>query len=200
MRHAAASVMLALAIFVVSAVWLQFARGDLDWVRDTLSLYLHGAYGLWLRVAYCVLAVAIVVLGWALHARMQGRARRGLPPVLFSAAGLGLTGVAVGDSWLHVHAPLLAPLVHALSAQTAFLCASVGLLLQAWCFGQDARWRSLYRVAWPWAWLVFAALWLHVLWRASPRGLGQKVVIALVVGWLMWVAAALWRRSRGDNA
>ncbi len=40
-------------------------------------------------------------------------------------------------------------------------------------------------------------LWLHVLWRAGPpRGLGQKVVIAVIVGWLLYLALALYRRGR----
>ena len=52
------------------------------------------------------------------------------------------------------------------------------------------------RLAWGWAWLCFAALWLHVLWRDSPRGLGQKRMIALVPGWLALVAVRLWRQPQ----
>lgn len=189
-----ALVMMALMLFVLCATWLQFARADLDWAWATLSLYLHGPHGVLLRVAYCLLALAIGLLAWMLHAQAQGVARRALPPALFTVAGLGLAGVAIGDSWLPQHAPLLAPLVHGLSAQTAFLCVTVAMLLQAWCFGRDPRWSSLHRWSWWWAWLAFAGLWLHVLWRASPRGLGQKLVVALVVGWLLMVAIAAWRR------
>ncbi len=189
-----ALVVTALLLFVACATWLQFARDDLDWAWATLSLYLHGPHGLLLRVAYCLLGCAIALLAWTLHAQAQGVARRGLPPALFTVAGLGLATVAIGDSWLPERAPLLAPLVHGLAAQAAFLCATVAMLLQAWCFGHDRRWLSLHRWTWWWAWLSFAGLWLHVLWRSSPRGLGQKLVIALVVGWLLMVAIAAWRR------
>lgn len=200
-RTGALLAVLALSAFVACVVWLQFARTDLDWVRATLSLYLQGPYGLLLRIAYCLLALAIIVLGVGLHAQMQaGPGRRGLPVALFGMAGIGLAGVAIGDSWLPGYAPLLAPLVHGLSAQTAFLCASVAMLVQAWCFGRDPGWRPRYRLAWYWAWGAFAALWLHVLWRGSPRGLGQKAVIALVVGWLLWVAWAVWRRPHKGSA
>ncbi len=82
----------------------------------------------------------------------------------------------------------------------AFLCVTVAMLVQAWCFGRDARWRRWHRPAWWWAWLTFAPLWGHVLWRASPRGLGQKLVIALVVGWLLLVSLALWRAGRKESA
>ena len=56
----------ALLLFAATAAWLQIARTDLDWTRATLSLYLHGPHGLWLRGAYCVLALAIVVLAKAM--------------------------------------------------------------------------------------------------------------------------------------
>lgn len=195
-----ALVMLLLVLFLACATWLQFARDDLDWAWATLSLYLHGPHGLLLRIAYCLLAVAIVVLAWTLYTQLRSDARRVLPPLLFSVAGLGLAGVAIGDSWLPGRAPLLAPLVHGLSAQTAFLCVTVAMLLQAWCFGRDRGWLWVHRTAWWWAWLAFAGLWLHVLWRASPRGFGQKLVIAMVVGWLLLVAIAAWRRLHKEPA
>ncbi|MDW7600069.1 DUF998 domain-containing protein, partial [Stenotrophomonas maltophilia] len=54
---------------------------------------------------------------------------------------------------------------------------------------------------WGWAWLAFVLLWLHVLWRGGPpRGLGQKVVIVVIVGWLLYLALALYRRSRRTTA
>lgn len=86
--------------------------------------------------------------------------------------------------------------MHALAAQTAFLCVTTAMLLQAWCFGRDRSWRGAYPLAWGWAWLAFAGLWLHVLWRDTPRGLGQKAVIALVLGWLALAAVQLWRLPR----
>lgn len=193
------AVVLALLAFSLIAIALQFARDDLDWVRATLSLYLHGPYGLLLRVAYCLLAMAIAALGVMLYRQAGGPARRGLPAALFVVAGLALATVAIGDSWLPQHAPLLAPLLHGLAAQTAFLCVTVAMLLQAWCFGRDPCWQHQHRLAWWWAWVAFAGLWLHVLWRDSPRGLGQKLVIATVVGWLLLVALASWRRSRKET-
>lgn len=192
-RIVAGGVFLVCVMFIALVVALQFARADLDWTRATLSLYLHGPHGLALRTAYCVLAAAIAALAWAVYAQTRVDVRRGLPPALFCAAALGLATVAIGDSWLPRYHPVLAPLVHGLAAQTAFLCVSVAMLLQAWCFGRDPRWRDSARWAWWWAWLTFAGLWLHVLWRESPRGLGQKAVIAAVVVWLAAVACMLWR-------
>jgi len=49
--HVAALTLLALAGFVLTALWTQWVRQDLDWVQATLSVYLHGPWGLALRTA-----------------------------------------------------------------------------------------------------------------------------------------------------
>jgi len=68
---------------------------------------------------------------------------------------------------------------------------------QAWYLRREPGWQSAAGLLWGWAWLAFVLLWLHVLWRGGPpRGLGQKVVIVVIVGWLLYLALALYRRSR----
>ncbi len=196
-RPAALLAMVALLLFIATALWTQFARSDLDWVQTTLSIYLHGPSGLALRSGYCLLALAIAVLGIALYRHSTGPRRSAAAPLLFTAAALGLATVSIGDSWLPEATPLLAPLVHGVAANTAFLCASVGMLLQAWYLRREPGWQRSAALLWGWAWLAFALLWLHVLWRAGPpRGLGQKTVIVVIVGWLLWLAVAMYRRGR----
>lgn len=184
----------ALLLFAATALWTQFARDDLDWVRATLSLYLHGPWGLALRTAYCLLALAIVLLGVSLYRASRGPRRSAAAPLLFVCAALGLAGVAVGDSWLPDRAPLVWPLVHGISAMTAFLCASVAMLLQAWYLRREPGWKRIATGLWWWAWVAFVLLWAHVLWRDTPRGAGQKLVIAVIVMWLMGLA---WAGCRG---
>lgn len=188
----------ALAMFLAIALWTQFMRDDLDWVQATLSLYLHGRWGLALRVAYCLLALAIMVLALALYRHGRGPRRSAAAPLLFAWAALGLAGVAVGDSWLPELAPLAWPLVHGVSAITAFLCASVAMLLQAWYLRREPGWQRVAGVLWWWAWLAFVLLWMHVLWRGPPRGAGQKLVIAVIVAWLLCLAWNGWRYGRGS--
>ncbi len=48
--------------FIGLVLALQWLRSDLWWVDAQLSAYLHGPYGLVLRTAYCLLAVAIACL------------------------------------------------------------------------------------------------------------------------------------------
>lgn len=202
-RHATRLSLFALvsiACFIAMAGWVQVARGDLDWWRATLSLYLHGPWGLGLRTMYCVLAAAITALGVSLYAAMPVGRRSIAPCLLFVSAAVGLCGVAVGDSWLPELAPLLAPLVHGVSALTAFLCVTVAMLLQSAYLRQDPRWRGRWQ--WPMvlAWASFVLLWVHVLVRATPRGAGQKLVIALILGWLLLLALDLYRHSRNRVA
>lgn len=200
-RPAALLATAALLLFLATALWTQFVRTDLDWVRATLSLYLHGPSGLALRAAYCVLAVAIALFGIALYRDSIGPRRSAAAPLLFTVSALGLATVAIGDSWLPDATPLLAPFIHGLAANTAFLCASVGMLLQAWYLRREPGWQSAAGLLWGWAWLAFVLLWLHVLWRGGPpRGLGQKAVIVVIVGWLLYLALALYRRSRRTAA
>ncbi len=192
--RAAGAVALALALlFLGVAVALQFARADLHWQQATLSQYLHGRGGLLLRTVYVLLAAGVAALGAGLYAQAPPSARSGAPTLLFMGAALGLCGVAIGDSYLPQRAPLLAPLVHGVSAQTAFLCATTAMLLQsAWLRRQQA-WQRRAGAPLMLAVLAFAALWVHVLWRAPPRGLTQKLAIALILAWLLPVAYRLWR-------
>lgn len=179
--------------FLLLVVALQFLRGDLAWVDAQLSLYLHGPCGLGLRTAYCLMALAMALLALALQRTLQPRARSNTVLGLFWCAALGLGGVAIGDSWLPELAPDAAPMLHLLSAQTAFLCVIAALLLQSWQFRRDPAWRRRSGPAFALALLAFAVLAWNAGVRAAPRGLSQKLAIMLVVGWLVMVGAWLGR-------
>ncbi len=186
--------------FLLVAGSLQMVRGDLDWQRATLSQYLLGPWGLLLRSLYCTLAVAIVVLAWALHAQLSATARSAAPLLLFSTGAFALAGVAIGDSWLPQVAPDFHAWFHHTCAITAFLCVTTGMLLQAWRFRLDARWRRHFPVAAAWSSACYALLWLHALWPPAGQGWVQKLLIALIVA-AMWLAGSwLWRMQPGAGA
>ena len=194
-RRIGAIALLAGIGFLVLVVTLQFLRGDLDWVAAQLSLYLHGRYGLLLRTAYCVLALAMAALALAVQASQPRWRRRAVVPALFCCSALGLAMVAIGDSYLPEYAPLIALPVHLLSAQSAFLCGIAAVLLQSWYFRGDPRWQALHRSAFALALVAFVVLAINVGIRSAPRGLSQKAAIVLIVGWLVLVARHLaWLR------
>jgi hypothetical protein len=192
-RVAGALATLACLLFLGVALALHLLRADLHWQQATLSLYLHGPGGLWLRTMYVLLAAGIVAMAFGLYAQAPPQARSAAPPLLFVAAAIGLCGVAIGDSYLPQRAPLLAPLLHGLFAQTAFLCATTAMLLQSAWLRRQPGWRGGAVVLPALAAAAFVALWVHVLWRAPPRGLTQKLAIVLILAWLLAVAYRLWR-------
>jgi hypothetical protein len=182
--------------FLVSALALQLLRVDLDWQRATLSRYLLGPYGLWLRSMYCVLSLAIVVLATGLYAGLERRARSAAPLLLLVAGAIALSAVSIGDSWLPERAPDLHRFVHGLAASSAFLLVTTGLVLQAWRFRSDGYWRRYFPPAFAWALVCYAVLWLHVLWPPASGATVQKALVLMIVLALSAAAAGLWRRGR----
>jgi hypothetical protein len=112
------------------------------------------------------------------------------PWLLFTLAAVALVVTALAHSNLPGRAPTLQGFVHGVAAQATFLCATVAMVLQSWRLRGDARWRSRFRLAFALALACFAGLWVDVLWKGMPRGLEQKLLIALIVWWLL--QAAWW--------
>jgi hypothetical protein len=182
------------AAFALAAFALQFARGDLDWIRAPLSFYLVGPWGAALQAAYCALGVGLAALAAGLYRNSQAHARSGAPVLLFVAAGVALMVTALAHTNLPSRSPTLQGWLHGVAAQTAFLCVTTAMLLQAAWFRRDRFWRTHARGALSLAAVAFVAVWVLALWRAAPRGLAQKCVIAIIVAWLALAAWRLWRR------
>lgn len=180
-------------VFAVVAIESQFLRADLDWYATPLSFYLLGPYGAWLKTAYVALAIGTATLASALYRAMEPAARSAAPLLLFALAAIGIVVTAFAHTDVPRVDPTFEGFVHGNAARAAFLCVTSAMLLQSWRFRHDARWRAFFAPAFGLAALAFALLWAHTLWRGSPRGLGQKVVIALVVAWLV---ATAWRLAR----
>jgi hypothetical protein len=185
--------------FVLVAIAVQFLRRDLDWRRAPLSFYLLDDYGVLLQSAYFALAMALIALAAGYYLALQRAARSAAPVLLFVVGAVALCVTAIEHSNLPQRVPTFDGFVHGLAAQTAFLCVTVGMLLQSWRLRGDACWRSRFVHAFGYAMLCFAALWLQVAWRDAPRGLTQKILIALILGWLL-LAAHWLRREPGVAA
>ncbi len=201
MAHAWSALALgSLATFVIAALALHGLRPDLDPVHSQMSLYLIGDWGALLQLAYVALAMGMTALAIGLHRAMVPAARSAAPLLLFVLAGAALTTTAY--AWMDLPGidRSLEGLVHGISAQAAFLFATTAMVLQALRLRLDPHWRR----AWPgllaWALLCVASIWVLALWRDAPRGLSQKLVIALIVGWLATLGLMLWRRTRNAAA
>jgi hypothetical protein len=185
-----------IAWFVLAAAALHALRPDLDAIDSQMSLYLIGAWGPLLQSAYAALGVAMIGLAVGLYRSMPPYARSAAPGLLFVLAGISLTVTAYAWTDMPGVDASLEGLVHGVSAHGAFLFATTAIVLQALRFRLDPAWRRHVRWLLPWAVACFAAIWVLALWRDAPRGLTQKVVIAMIVGWLAAVVALLWQRVR----
>ncbi|MGO4221902.1 DUF998 domain-containing protein [Lysobacter sp. TAF61] len=192
-RNLGTSALAAIALFVVTAVALQWLRDDLDWVRVPLSFYLVGPYGAWLQLAYVGLASAIALLAIGYHRVTRSGPGSTVALSLFMLGALALVITAGAQTDLGGgRAMTTAAYVHAISAPLAFLGTSLGMLLQSWRFRGDARWRQHFALAFGLAAFCFVALWVLAFGRELPRGLSQKLVVLAIAAW--FALAAGWLR------
>jgi hypothetical protein len=182
-----------ICIFIAVAIAVQCLRGDLHWQDAPLSFYLLDAWGHWLQAAYVVLAIALVALGAGYYLALPKGHRSAAPGLLFTAATISLCLTALAHSNLPGHAPTLEGFVHGVAAQTAFLCVTVATLLQSCWLRADPRWRPCFPLAFALALAGFVAIWIDALWHGMPRGLEQRLVIALILAWLLLAAGWLSR-------
>lgn len=195
-RHFGSAALCAVVVFALICTAAQWLRGDLDWMRAPLSFYLLGDYGWAVKGAYFGLAIALVLLGLGYYRALGNSARSGAPLLLFVTGGMALAVTAAAESGPGPAANSLEAVVHVVSAGTAFLCVTVAMLLQSVRLRYDEAWRERFALAFWLGATSFVAMWVHVLWREAPRGLTQKIVIALIVAWLS--LAAWWLHRHRD--
>ncbi|WP_225578373.1 DUF998 domain-containing protein [Rhodanobacter sp. 7MK24] len=195
-KPAAAIALAGMLAFLATGIAAQCLRPDLDWMRVPNSFYLIGPWGGMVRAGYYAMALALALLGVGAYSELAPAARSAAPLLLFvmGGAALALTAIETTDTWNHP--PTLHGYVHGVAAQTAFLCTATAMLLQSWRLRGDARWRRWFRPAFPYAALCFVLLWVQAFWRALPRGLSQKALILLMLGWLL---GAAWQLLRGHG-
>ena len=196
--HLGAAALAGVLFFVVAVTAAQFMRNDLDWLETPLSFYLLGPQGAWVQGAYFVLALVLVLTGCGWNRTLQPAARSAAPLLLFVVAGAALATTALAESGRAGQDPTLESFVHGVAAQTAFLCASVAMLLQSWRLRLDPAWRDRFATAFALALVAFIGLWVHALWREPPRGLSQKIEIGVILSWLA-LSAEWLRRGAGSG-
>ncbi len=189
-RHRSGLICLvAVIVFLSTAIVLQWLRTDLDWRQDPLSAYLKGPYGGWLRMAYYALSMALVLLGAGLNRVLQPQARSTVPAFLLAVAGIALALTAISETDLPLLDHAQENLLHRLAALTTFLSVTLAMMVQSWRFHYDEVWRVHVALALPLAVASFIALWIYAYWHGLPEGLRQKTVISMI---LLWLGTAAW--------
>lgn len=194
-RHRSGLICLvSVVLFATICLLAQWLRPDLDWRHAPLSNYLKGHYGGWVRGAYYVLSMALVLLGAGLYGALRPHARSAAPMLLLVVAGVGLWATAITETDLPRLTHGQENLLHKLAALTTFVSVTTAMMLQSWRFHYDATWRRHFGLAFPLAVASFIALLVYGFWHEPPEGLRQKSVIVLIVLWLGF--AAWWLRCQ----
>jgi hypothetical protein len=183
------------AVFVVVCTAAQFLRSDLDWTQAPLSFYLIGPGGWIVKIAYVALSASLVGIGTGFHRSLDAASRSRVAMLLFAVSGVALAVTALSDTATKHGDASLHARIHLLAAGTTFICVTTAMLLQSLRLREDARWRPEFAFASVLAAVAFAALWIYALSHVLPKGLMQKIVIALILAWLGWAACALWRKA-----
>jgi len=193
-RLLGAVALIGVAFITVTCVLVQFLRTDLNWITTSMSIYVTGPYGTWVRASFYAPAPGVAALGVGWYRALDRRARSVIPMLLFVAAAVALcilaSFTADATRWpVTPHGK-----VHQWAAFATFLCITTAALLQSLRFRFDARWREQFIEATAIASVSVVYFWIYAL-SPIPRGLGEKAVIALVLAWL-WRAA--WWLLRGS--
>ncbi|HJP98859.1 MAG TPA: DUF998 domain-containing protein, partial [Rhodanobacteraceae bacterium] len=184
MRALGAVALAGVATFAIACGVAQFLRTDYDWVRVPLSFYVIGPYGRMVEASYFVLAPALVAVGAGWYRALDRAARSAAPLLLFVLAAIALCITAIEFTDVPDRPPTLHGFVHVLAAGSTFILITVAMLLQSWRLRRDPRWHARFAAAFTLAAVAFAALWIYALVKSIPRGLAEKVVIALILLWL----------------
>lgn len=186
--------LIGVTVFAVVCGAAQFLRTDYDWLGVPLSFYVLGPWGGVVEASYFALAPGLVALGIGWYRALERDARSAAPLLLFVIAAIALVVTAMEFTDIPGQPPTLHGYVHVVAAGTTFLCVTVAMLLQSWRLRGDPHWRARFRSAFTLAAITFAMLWIYTLLKGVPRGLGEKIVIALI---LLWLWRAAWWLLRG---
>lgn len=178
------------AAITVICLAVQFLRTDLNWITTEMSLYVIGPWGSFVQASFFAPAPGLAALGFAWHhtlLRRQAGSFASFALFLAAAVALCVTGAFVPDktAWpVTVHGA-----IHQWAAFGTFVFATTGMVLQSWWFRYDPHWRKHFPDAFTLAMITIVYFWIYALIRPIPRGIGEKVVIGLV---LLWVWRAAW--------
>lgn len=188
--------LIGVAFTTVTCVLAQFLRTDLDWITVSMSIYVQGPYGRWVQASFFAPAPGIAALGIGWYRALDWRARSVFPLILFlvAAAALCITASFIADATRWPTTPH--GTIHQWAAFGTFICVTAAALLQSLRLRFDPYWRAQFIEATTIASVNEVYFWVYAL-SPIPRGIGEKVVIALV---LLWLWRASWWLVRAPPA
>lgn len=194
------------AIILVSAgfaavVALHMLRTDLDPVREVMSGYANGDYGLVMTIAFYALGVASLLMAWRLVRATSRTVPARAVSVLLVLGGLGLIGAGIFEVERPLVPDTLQEVIHSDAAIAAFVLLITAMLLSSWVCWGDPRWRSFF-----WVSLVLGlvatlgAAFSPIADKTVFTGVAQRLLGGTVFLWLLLVAVRVRFQSRFEPA
>ncbi len=193
------------ALLVVTLVALPFLDPDLSIVDEYMSVYALGDYGWLLRLGEFAAGLGTIAIALGLRATLASGKRVTASWVLIMVAGLGflVADVFVTDPTGAYEAGLatISGAVHDLASLVQFL----SLLIASWIL------RGVFARDNGYAYLARSQLWFAVLLTATfslvwvapafgAVGVAQRVLIAVMLTWLLVLAANVRRADTSARA
>jgi hypothetical protein len=187
-------VLISIAYFVAALIALHFLESGINPIRDATSEYVNGPYGSLMTSAFFSISIACLTLAYGLYLAMpfSTRPRTGLLLIAF----FGLVAIVVMFFPVNLQGAALtiSGLVHRIIGPVGFLCTAVGTILISRSFKKDNNFRTLYKPALVLSWVIlvmFFAIPASMATKSGLAGLGQRILLATLVAWIILIAARL---------
>jgi Protein of unknown function (DUF998) len=183
--------MMGIGAFIIIILLLHALETEFSPRHRMVSEYALGDYGLLLNAAALALAVGSAALALGLRKALKSTPL--LPAVLVGiwASGAVTAGLFNTDPEGATETTTTGA-IHTIAVAVAVLALIVGTFLFGRCFQRDGTWRSMAVATHWWVLVMLASTVATVLtWESEVGGIVQRAWLAVLVGWLFFVASHL---------
>jgi len=192
-EHRATGASLAVIVLVsvgfAGVLLLHVVRTDLDPVREVMSAYANGSFGVVMTVAFYALGISSLLMSLRLPRATPRTAVARAVALLLATAGLGLIMAGVFEVERPLIPDTIEEVIHSDAAIGAFVLLIAAMLLFTIVCRGDPRWRGFFAIAASLAALAtMAAAFSPIADKTPWTGIAQRALGATVFVWLLLVA------------
>jgi hypothetical protein len=188
--------MVGVGAFVLTLVALHFLDPDLSVVDGYISEYALGDYGWLSRIGNIAAGLGTVAIALGLRSTLASGKRVTASWVLILIGGLGwiVSGFFATDP-TGATDTTTAGAVHDLAGYVQLLSLVAASWVLRGVFSRDDRYKHLARTQLWFAVLISVALVAMILLFEVSVGLPQRVFVVVMLSWLFFLAANVWREE-----
>lgn len=191
-----AAIVFSLACFG-AVMLLHVVRGDMDPMKQVMSEYANGSYGVVMTVAFYSFGLSALALGFRLRTALARRGAGKVVPGLLAVTGIALLLSGAFEVGRPVVPDTMEEAIHSLASVTAFVLLIVAMLLFSFASARDDAWRSYAWRSWTLSGVAAAAA-MASPWADATRwsGIVQRILGAAVLAWLILTPLRLRANAR----